>query len=155
MEIFSIHMELDEKDLQILEQLKANAKLTTSQISKKTNTPITTVHNRIKKLEKEKIIKSYTLSLDFEKLGKPLSSYILITINQNLHPGKKISQEEVGKRIKSFDDVETVDIVTGATDILIKVRSRTMSDLNDFITHKLRNIEGIDKTQTMMVLKEL
>lgn len=146
---------IDEKDSQILEELRKNAKLTTSQISKKTRIPITTIHNRIKKLEKEKIIKNYTLSLDFEKLGKPLTAYILLTINQTLPSHKKISQEDVGKKIKTFEDVETVDMVTGATDILIKVRSKSMNDLNDFITHKLRNIEGVDKTQTMMVLKEL
>ena len=50
---------LDEKDTQILNLLKDNAKLTSSQISKLTRIPITTIHNRIKKLEKEKIIKNY------------------------------------------------------------------------------------------------
>ena len=155
MEIFSINMQLDEKDLGILELLKKNSKLTTSQISKKTTIPITTIHNRIKKMEQQGIIKNYTINPDFEKIGKPLTAYILLTVNQTISPNKKISQSDVGKKIKAFDDVEAVDIVTGATDILVKVRARTMHDLNDFITHKIRNIEGVDKTQTMMVLEEL
>ena len=67
-------MELDQKDKKILQILKENANLTTSQIAKKTAIPITTVHNRIKKLNKEKVIKNYTLNLDFEKIGKPLKS---------------------------------------------------------------------------------
>ena len=146
---------LNEKDQQILTVLKDNAKLTTSQISKLIRIPITTIHNRIKKLEKEGVIKNYTLNLDFEKLGKPLKAYILITINQHPLSQKKISQEEVGKKIKAIEDVESVDIVTGNTDILIQVRAISMKELNSFITHKLRNIEGVDKTQTMMVLEEL
>jgi len=144
-------MKLDEKDIQILSILKQNSALTTSQISKKINVPITTIHNRIKKLRQEKIIKNYTINIDFEKIGKPLTAYVLITVNQN----KKISQKDIGLHLKKIDGVEIVDIVTGATDILIKIRASTMHDLNNLITEKLRNIEGIDKTQTMVVLEEI
>ena len=52
---------MDEKDEKILKLLKENSKLTTQQISKKTLIPITTIHNRIKKLEKEGIIKKLCL----------------------------------------------------------------------------------------------
>ena len=154
MEYFSIYMRLDEKDLKILNMLKKNAELTTSQISKKINIPITTIHNRIKKLKQEGIIKNYTINIDFEKIGKPLTAYILITINQSIL-GKKISQHDIGKRLKSFDEVESADIVAGGTDMIIKIRSESMPELNEFITKKLRNIEGIDKTQTLMVLEEI
>ena len=148
-------MKLDEKDIKILELLKENSKLTTSQISKKTNTPITTVHNRIKKLKHLSIIKNFTISIDHEKIGKPLTAYILLTVNQNISPNKKVSQKEIGKKIKLFEDVESVDIVTGAIDMLIKARVKTMHDLNNLITDKLRKIDGVDKTQTMMVLEEI
>jgi len=144
---------LNEKDTQILTVLKDNAKLTTSQISKLTRIPITTIHNRIKKLEKERIIKNYTLNLDYEKLGKPLKAYILVSVTPLSH--KKLSQEDIGKKIKSYENVETVDIVTGATDLLVQVRAENMKELNQFITNKLRNIEDIDKTETMMGLEEI
>ena len=111
-------------------------------------------HNRIRKLNQEGIIKNYTINVDFEKLGKQLSAYILITINQSIL-GKKISQSQIGKRLKSFEEVESADIVAGGTDMIIKVRAESMKKLNEFITEKLRNIEGIDKTQTLMVLEEI
>ena len=147
-------MQLDEKDNKILNILKTNAELTSSQISKKTAIPITTVHNRIKKLKQNGIIKNFTVNIDYEKLGKELAAYILITINQSIL-GKKISQHNIGKKLKSFDEVESADIVAGETDMIIKVRSESMKNLNIFITEKLRNIEGIDKTQTLMVLEEI
>jgi len=155
MENISIFMKLDEKDIRILEIIKENAKLTTSQISKKTHMPITTIHNRIKKLEKQEIIKNYTVNLDYEKIGKPLKAHILVTINQILSPTKKISQHDIGKKIKMVQDIEAIDIVTGATDLLITARVKSMHDLNNLITSKLRKIDGVDKTQTMMVLEEI
>jgi len=42
--------------------------------------------------------------------------------------------------------------MTGATDILIKVRVSSIEELNEFVIKKLRNINGVDKTQTMITL---
>ena len=145
-------MTLDKKDQIILELLKENSKLTTSQISKKTAIPITTVHNHIKKLEKNEIISGYTIRLNYKKLGISMLAYILIRINYSLPNKKTINQKEIAKKIKSFYEVEEVNIMAGVTDILIKVRTKDIDQLNTFIIDKLRNVEGIDKTQTMISL---
>lgn len=147
-------IQLDKKDEKILELLKENSKLTTSQISKKTAIPVTTVHNRIKKLEKLGIIKNYTLNLNFKKLGYDIIAFILVTVTYTLPSGEKIKQEQVAQAIKKIG-AEEVYIVTGGTDIIAKVRTKNINDLNDFVIKKLRNIEGIDKTQTMIVLQEV
>ena len=154
MEFLSRFMELDEKDLKILGVLKENAKLTTSQISKKTKIPITTVHNRIKGLEKVGVIKGYTVVLDHKLLGEEVLVYILVTVNYNI-PGKKISQEDIANQIKKSQNVEEVNITTGENDMIVKARFGSISQLNDFITKTLRNIEGVDRTQTMVVLSEI
>tara|TARA_Y100000310_G_scaffold90046_1_gene87297 strand:- start:676 stop:1119 length:444 start_codon:yes stop_codon:yes gene_type:complete len=147
-------MEIDEKDLKVLDILKYNSKLSTKQISKKLRIPITTIHNRIKKLEKVGVIKGYTVVLDYKKLNKNIMAYILVTITYVLPDGRKVSQENVAKEIKSVG-AEDVMIVTGATDILIKVRAKDIDGLNNFIISKLRNVDGVDKTQTLIVLKEI
>ena len=148
-------MQLDEKDFAIIELLKKDAQLTTSKISKATRIPITTVHNRIKKLAQTGIIKNFTISLDQEKIGKSISAYILLTVNQNLVSGKKISQQSIAAKIKEMGEIESVDITTGATDMILKVRCSNIRALNSLITSKLRQISGVDKTQTMMVLEEI
>ena len=147
-------VELDKKDERVLEILKENSKLTTGQISKKIAIPVTTVHNRIKKLEKLGVIKNYTLNLDFKKLGYDIIAFILVSVTYNLPSGEKIKQEQVAQAIKKIG-AEEVYIVTGGTDIIIKVRAKNIDDLNDFVIKKLRSIEGIDKTQTMIVLQEI
>ena len=147
-------MELDKKDLQVLEELRQNAKRTTSQISKRLNIPITTVHNRIKKLEKLGIIKKYTVEIDYAKLGKGITAYIMVTVVYMLPSGVKVMQEDVARHIKSLPEVESVELITGATDILAKARVKDVAELNDLVTKKLRKIEGADKAQTMIVLSE-
>ena len=151
MEKYSICM--DKKDKKILDLLELDSGLTTSKISKKTNIPITTVHNRIQKMKKEGVIKNFTVNINYEKIGKPLTAYILVAVNQNL--SGDISQQDIGKKIQMYDDVQNVDIVTGTTDLLIKVRIKSMRELSNLITNSFRKIKGVDKTQTMMVLESL
>jgi Lrp/AsnC family transcriptional regulator for asnA, asnC and gidA len=146
---------MDKKDEKILNILKENSSLSTQQISKKTLIPITTVHNRIKKLEKEGIIKNYTIVLDNKKIGKPILAYILVTVDYKLLKQIKMSQYELAKKLKLKEEVEEAAMVTGGTDIIVKVRVRNIDELNNFVTKDLRNLDGIEKTQTMVVLSEI
>ncbi|MEK6948581.1 MAG: Lrp/AsnC family transcriptional regulator [Nanoarchaeota archaeon] len=145
---------LDKKDLAIIEVLKYNSNLSTQKIAKKTNIPITTVHNRIKKLEKEGIIEGYTIKLNNKKIGKAIAAYILITVDYKLLNEQKISQYELAKKLKSNPNVEEASVLTGAADIIIKIRVSDIDQLNEFVTKQLRNINGIEKTQTAVVLNE-
>ncbi len=145
---------MDEKDEKILKLLKENSKLTTNQISKKTLMPITTVHNRIKKLEKEGIIEGYTVKLNNKKIGKLISAYILINVDYKLLQQLKTTQNDLLKKLKANNAVEEAAMITGASDIILKVRVKDIDELNEFVTILLRNIKGIEKTQTAVILNE-
>lgn len=151
---WNIHSIMDEKDKKIIAILKENSKLSTQQISKKTSIPITTVHNRIKKLEKEGIIKNYTVILDNKKIGRPIAAYILITVDYRLLRQIKKTQYDLIKKLKSLELVEEAAIITGETDIITKVRVKDIDELDNFVTSYLRNIEGIEKTRTLVILSE-
>lgn len=143
---------LDKKDLDILNCLTENAKLTSQQISKKTLIPVTTIHNRIKKMEKEGIIRGYTTLLDHKKLGNDILAFILITVRYFTSEGKRISQTDLAKKISRMPMIEETHIVTGGTDIIIKARLKNMESLNDFVINSLRNTDGVENTQTIIVL---
>lgn len=145
---------MDKKDHQILEVLERDSSLSTQQISKKTLIPITTVHHRIKKLEKEGIIKGYTLIVDHKKLGKSISAYISITVDYHDLKEGKIKQKELAQKLKNLPEVEEASILAGGIDILIKIRVKDVEEMDTFVTETLRNIKGIEKTQTMIILHE-
>ena len=145
---------MDEKDGKILKLLKENSKLTTNQISKKILMPITTVHNRIKKLEKEGIIEGYTVKLNNKKIGRSIAAYIMITVDYNLLQQLKMVQHDLIKKIKLNEYVEETAIITGVSDIIIKLRVKDIDKLNEFVTVYLRNIKGVENTQTAVVLNE-
>jgi Lrp/AsnC family transcriptional regulator for asnA, asnC and gidA len=158
----SIHMvrsrpirELDDKDQLIINLLTENSRLTSNDIFKQTKIPQTTVYNRIKKLDSDGVIEKFTIKLNNRLIGKGLSAYIFCTISYRTSTGEKISQPKVARQIKSLTEVDEVVIVTGETDLIIKVSVSDVDELNSFVVKKLRDIEGVEKTITSVVLSEV
>jgi Lrp/AsnC family leucine-responsive transcriptional regulator len=147
-----MEIKLDDKDKKIINALKEDSKLSTSKLSRKLNLPITTIFHRIKKLEKNKVIKKYTIDVDEEKLGKPLTAWILLNVGRDLLKGTGKDHDIVSSEILKFPEVEKVYNVTGNFDILVKVRAKDVKELNRFLIKELRRMEGIEKSQTSIVL---
>ncbi|MHA1978516.1 MAG: Lrp/AsnC family transcriptional regulator [Candidatus Hodarchaeales archaeon] len=146
---------LDDKDNSILKALSDNARLNTNEIYQQTKIPQTTVYNRIKKLEIDGVIEKFTIKLNKKLIGRGLSAYIFCTISYRTSTGEKISQPKVARQIKALPEVDEVAIVTGETDLIIKVSVADVDDLNSFVVKKLRDIEGVEKTITSVVLSEV
>ncbi len=144
--------EPDEIDFKILAELEENSGQTRKQIAKTLHLPLTTVHNRIEKMEKNGVIRSYQAVVNRKKLGKEVAAYIDITVDY-LTPN--FSQQEIARKIASLKDVEEVAIVTGTTDLRIKAYFSSTQEMNEFVTGKLRGIAGIDKTNTTVILQEM
>ncbi len=93
---------LDEKDKDIIEILQQHGEYTTRQIAKKTLLPVTTIHNRIKKLRKQGYIKKYTVELDWHKLQRDFLVYVLISANLQILKQKKKTQYDLMNEIRKF-----------------------------------------------------
>lgn len=146
---------LTKKDEIILGLLKENCKLSSREMSDRTGIPITTIHNRIKKMEQEGIIRGYTSVLNNKKLGKIIQAFIQINVTYTTPSGKHVSQEELAKKIYQMPEVEECYIMTGGTDILIKASVKDVDDLNNFVINRLRDVEGVQNTLTAIVLNDI
>ncbi|MBN2331451.1 MAG: Lrp/AsnC family transcriptional regulator [Candidatus Aenigmarchaeota archaeon] len=139
---------LDKKDLEILEVVKNHAKWTTHHISKKTLIPVTTVHNRIKKMEKLGIIKGYTAILDYKKLGKAIPAFVIVDVAAG-NQAKRA--EEILKAVERFSEVHEAYCVTGEHDLIMRVSVEDTEKLNDFLV-KVDGIRGVGKAETFIIL---
>ncbi|MBU2477374.1 Lrp/AsnC family transcriptional regulator [Candidatus Micrarchaeota archaeon] len=144
---------MDHKSEQILELLRDNSRLSSREISRKTGIPLTTVHNRIKKMEEEGIIEKYSVEVNHEKLGLSLCGYVLCSIAHSIK--KEVLWNELAEKIRKLGFVESVDVITGEMDLMIKLRAKNIQQLNKILMKDLRAIEGINDTTTMVVLEEV
>jgi len=135
---------MDEIDEKILKNLLVDARLSARQLSLKLGLSTVTVLSRIKKLEKEKIIKGYTSLLNHEKLGYDLTAVIEII-------AKKDKLVQVEDELSGIENVCAVYDVTGNTDTMIIAKFKGRKDLSKFIKN-LSAISNVENTITHVVL---
>ena len=144
---------LDKKDIEILRIVQRNSKITTREIARQLNIPVTTVFTRIKKLEQKGIIKEYRAILNEKKLGKGTTAFILASFSYRTQNKELLSQRELAREIAKFPEVQEVHIITGDWDLLIKVKAKNVEAIGKFVIDKLRLIKGIEKTLTCVVFE--
>jgi DNA-binding Lrp family transcriptional regulator len=137
-------MELNETDIKILQVLLEDARFSSRQIAKKVGVSVGTVLARIKKMEREGIIKNYSALLDHEKLGYQLTVVTEITVSK----GRLVETE---KEIAKIPNVCGVYDVTGLTDAVIIAKFKGREELGQF-TKRLLALPYIERTNTHVVL---
>ncbi|MBI2133505.1 Lrp/AsnC family transcriptional regulator [Candidatus Woesearchaeota archaeon] len=142
-----------ETDLRLIEALKEDGRATVRELAKKLNLPVTTVHNRLNNLKKNKVIKKFTVIPDFEKLGKGVLAFVMTSVNYDKLENKE-GLQGLKRQLKRFPEIEKVYVVTGEIDLMLLVRVNTIKDLDELLIEKLRNIKGIQRTVTQIVLEE-
>ncbi len=142
-------MELSEGDARLLGELQENCVQGLKTLSKKLGMPMSTVHDKIKKLEKEGIIRGYSAVLDHEKLGKKATAFVLATVKYSKTGAKVFSQRELARRIAAFPLVQEVYIIAGEWDLLIKLKGRDTREIGSFVIDELRSLKNIDRTLTI------
>ncbi len=122
-------------------------------ISKKMNVPLSTVHFRMKKLEKEKIIKYYKGEIDWKSAGFSITAFIMIGVDKVILKERNRTQEIILKELKEIMYVREGYIITGDGDIMVKIIARDTGHLKDIILNYIDSKEGIVRTTTMIVLE--
>jgi len=137
-------MDLDKTDERILKNLMVDARSSARQLALKLGMSTVTVLSRIKKLEKEKIIKGYTALIDHEKLGYNLTAIIEII-------AKKDKIINIEAELSKIENVCGVYDITGNTDTLVIAKFKSRSELSEFVKG-LASIQNIENTITHVVL---
>ena len=135
---------LDELDVRIVRLLNADARKSYRDIAKEVDASISTVSNRIRKLEGQGIISGYVPILNESRLGYD----VLAVVGVKIHKGKLL---EVQRRIAKDDRVTHVYDVTGEWDSIVVVRLRNTRELDTFIK-RLGSMEYVENTYTQVVL---
>ena len=135
---------LDQRDLAILGALQADARATFAEIGQKVGLAASTVHERVRRLERSGAIRAYRADVDPEPLG------LFVTALVSVMPLDPKQPDDLPVRVTEFPEVEACHSVAGDENYILKVRTRTTSDLEDFL-RRLREKAGV-QTRTTVVL---
>ncbi len=142
---------MDKDAAKIISILKQNSNLSIREIAKQAKIPTTTVLRRIHALVRDGIITRYTIDVDMEKLGMPTVAFVLMNVDFGFFKNKNVSQNSIADMVAKHPNVEQCCTVTGRFDFLVKVRTKDISELDNFINY-VRGLEGILRTETLISL---
>ena len=137
-------MALDDQDLVILRALQDDARGTFADIARLAGLSTSSVHERVRKLERSGTIRAYRADVDPEPLG------LFVTALVSVMPLDPTQPDDLPDRVRELDEVEACHSVAGDENYILKVRTRTTSDLEDFL-RRLREKAGV-QTRTTIVL---
>lgn len=140
---------MDSIDLKIINVLKENSRVTTSEISKRVSLSIPAVAERIRKMEEANIIEEYTIKVNRHKINQKLLAFIFVNID------KTEDIEGFRNSVIKFDSVLECHHVAGEYDYLLKVLLEDTKALECFLSDKLKKIKGVIKSNTIIVLSSL
>jgi DNA-binding Lrp family transcriptional regulator len=136
---------MDEIDKKIIKILKDDSRAGYVEIGNQVSLSEGAVRKRIKTLTDEGTIHKFTIKVSITEGAEAIT---LLTVNP-AYP-----TQEVTKHIQLISNVETIYEVTGEYDIVAVISGINVVEVNECI-EKIRRVEGIMKTNTMIVLRNL
>lgn len=141
-------VELDGLDLQIIEVLRADARLSARAIARRLGVAAGTVGQRVARLEQSGAIRGYTVVVDPAVVGRPLGFVVGLQIAQGT-PLDGILDELV-----AIPEIDEVMVVTGRWDLLVNGRVADAASLNELLTKNLWQSPSFRHSETMVVIDD-
>jgi Lrp/AsnC family transcriptional regulator, leucine-responsive regulatory protein len=139
---------LDQTDLEILQLLQHNARITIKEIAEKVHLSTTPVHERIRRMEERGVIRQYVTLLDGAKVKKGLMVICYISLRQH----SKMAGNKFIKSILEMNEVIECLTISGEFDFMLKVVAENMDAYYDFHVNRLSQIENIGNVQSVFVM---
>lgn len=138
-------MYLDKLDRDILALLQDDGRKPYTEIAKELGTSESTVRYRVGKLEADKVLQVLGM-VDPHKAGFGAVALIFVAVT----PGYT---DHVVDIVEQYPEVSYLLLITGEYDLLVEVMCPDMDHLTDLVTYRLHEVEGIERTNTITVLK--
>lgn len=139
---------IDSIDLSILKLLQENARITVKEISEKVHLSTTPVHERIKRLEQNGVIKQYATLLNYAAVKKSLMAICYVSLRQH----SKTAGAKFITAINSMEEVIECYTISGEFDFMLKVVTADMNAYYDFHVNKLGQLENLGHQQSVFVM---
>lgn len=138
---------IDNIDQQILTILQSNARISNAEIARRIKMAPSAVLDRIRRLEKKKIIEKYTLKLNDKAIDKNLVAFV------HVRAAGPVVDLKTSKELSKISEVQEVHIVAGEDCFLIKVKVKNTEALSNLLRNKIGKITSISSTSTTIVLE--
>jgi Lrp/AsnC family transcriptional regulator, leucine-responsive regulatory protein len=139
---------LDDIDLQILELMQSNARISNADMARQLNLAPSAVLERVKKLEQKNVISGYSARINPSSIDQKLLAFIFIRSSEGFTCSTKTAQA-----LARIPEIQEVHHIAGEDCFLVKVRTTDASSLMNLMRNSMQKIPNIGSTKTVIVLE--
>lgn len=145
-------MTLTEKELEIVEILETNARISTEDIAKMVNLSVQETEELMKSLEERKIIVQYAALVNWAKVDGHQGVTAMIEVK--VTPKRGVGFDEVAERIYRFKEVKSLYLMSGTYDLAVTIEGKSMNEIAKFVSEKLSALDSVVSTTTHFIMKK-
>ncbi len=134
---------MDAKDRQILALLERNARLGYGEVGKVVGLAGSSVHDRVRKLEKQGVIKRYRAEIDLEAAGLPITAIVSLAL-------RPASPADIPAKVAEFELVESCYSVAGDNSYALLVRASSTKDLEELLDALRAKLEVVTRATVVL-----
>lgn len=134
---------MDRKDRQILALLERDARLSYGEIGKSVGLAGSSVHDRVRKLEKQGIVKGYRAEIDFEAVGLPITAIVSLAL-------RPASPADIPAKVAEFELVESCYSVAGDNSYALVVRAPSTKALEELLDALRAKLEVVTRSTVVL-----
>ena len=143
-----MEFDLDNTDLQILERMQDNARISNADLARELNMAPSAVLERVKKLEQKNVIIQYSARINPAAVQQKLVAFMFIRSSEGF-----TCSSNTAKSLAQIPEVQEVHHIAGEDCFLVKVRTTDAASLMELMRNSLQKIPNIASTKTTIVLE--
>ena len=138
-------------DANILDELQRDGRITYAELARRVGLTTSPCMERVKRMERDGIIRGYTALLDSEYLHSNLIVFVqvrLVRMSQDIFA-------EFAEAATALDEVQECFLVSGSFDYLIKARVADMDEYRKFLGNTLLSLPGVQESTSLVVMEQV
>ena len=144
-------IKLDQTDMKILGALRRDGRMTKLRLAEAVNLSPTACWERLRRLERARVIVGYSVRIDREKIGR--ENTVLVEVTLKSHTKADFDRFEAA--IREQPEVVACDATGGGLDYLLRVVTRDVPSYQAFMESLLTRDLGIDRYFSYIVTKQV
>lgn len=140
---------LDQTDIQILDQLQRNARISNNELAKAVGLSPSPCSRRVQELEASGVIESFNALLNPRALNLKVNVFISVKME------RQIDDKQFEETVVTFPEVMDCYYLSGSADYILRVILSDLEEYNVFLSEKLGKIPGVRNITSSFALKQV
>ncbi len=135
---------MDEKERQILSELRKDARASLSSISQSVGIPISTIYDKINRMQRDNIINKYALLVDFPKLGYHHHAHLALKVS-------KLQRKDLLSFLQKNNSINSLHEIDGGFDFMFETVHKDVKEYSLFMEELKENFSIIEVKEYQVI----